>query len=197
MRLEWWHWAGAAALVGVAAYYKGPKMVMIIKGGRQQYALLLTLANKWGPIFGAPASTIMTISKIESDWRPNLKNTNERAMVRGGAWGAMQQTLETAKGHATALKNHSNSLVRATLARWDGTGPGLLNPDINVMFGAYQLGKLTKEFKEFGLVAAAYHQGAAKVRSMLAAKKPIPAELPPFGKQYVTKALTTHKELFA
>jgi len=196
MPLEWYHWAGGALIVG-AAVVKGPEVVATIKSGSQQKGLVVALASKWGPIFGAPLGTIVTISYIESRWRPGSKNTNERAMLRGGAWGLMQQTLDTAKGHAKALASHSNALVKETLKKWDGTGPGLLNPDVNVMFGAYQLGKLTSEFKEFGLVAGAYHQGAAKIRSMLKERKSIPAELPPFGKQYVTEALKRYKELVA
>lgn len=193
-RLEWWHVAGGLALLG-AATYSGGKVVQMVTGctGPSQPTLIRQLASKWGPIFGAPVSTIMAISKIESGWRPKCQNVNARAMTRGGAWGAMAMTLTTAKGIAQRLATHPNASVRATLARWDGTGPGLLDADINVMMGAHELGRLTKEFREFKLVAGAYHQGAGKIRQMLRDKKAIPAELPPFGKLYVSRALEAHK----
>ncbi|MGH7339161.1 MAG: transglycosylase SLT domain-containing protein, partial [Candidatus Rokuibacteriota bacterium] len=102
-----------------------------------------------------------------------------------------------AKDWAPALRKSKDAVVKATVARWNGTGEGLLNPDINVMFGAYFLGRLTKEFGEFKHVAAAYHQGPGTVRKVLAAKQPIPSGLPPKGRAYVASALKAHKELAA
>lgn len=197
--LKWWQ-LGGFALLAVGGASLGPTIVpALIVGctGPRQLGLLTQLARKWGPVFGAPVNTILAISKIESSWRPTCANVNARAMKLGGAWGFMAMTHSTAKSIAAVLRKSTNPLVKQTLAKWDGSGRGLLNPDVNVMLGAYYLGKLTREFKDFKLVAAAYHQGPGRVRKMLAEQKQIPAELPPFGKIYVTRALTAHKEVAA
>lgn len=162
---------------------------IVIERGPQSEALVLSLANKWGPVFGCPVSTIMTICAIESSFHPGTVNLSTRALAVGGAWGLMQTTLDTCKSHVASLKSHPSSEVQRVLRLWDGTGESVArNPELSVMFGAYQLGKLTKEFKTLPLVAAGYHQGAGKVRTMLAANQPIPAELPPKGKEYVAMA---------
>lgn len=159
--------------------------------GKKDEPLCLKLAQKWGPVFGCPVKTLMTIARIESAYRPNCVNVNLRAMALGGAWGFCQMTFTTAKGHAAALAKSTNKDVLATLARaWKGTPTSLLDPDLNVMFACRQLGNATKEFgDDIKLVAGAYHQGAGKIRSMIKAGKSIPAELPPFGKIYVASAL--------
>lgn len=179
---------GAAIAAGVAALAAGGGAARILAGPKQQ-GLALALAQKWGPVFGAPVPLIMTIMDIESSFRPGVKNTNARAMKLGGAWGLMAMTLSTAKSIAAQLRGHANPLVVSTLSRWDGTGPGLLNPDINVMMGAHELGRDYAEFRDPYLTAGAYHQGRGKIRELVKAGKPIPASLPPFGRQYVTDAI--------
>lgn len=160
-------------------------------------ALARTLANKWGAIWGVPAGFVLTIMKIESSFRPGLFNTNDRAMKLGGAWGLMAMTLSTGKGLAPQIQaaaaaptfNAVNRAhVAAALARFNGTGQSLLDADTNACFGAFFLAKLYREFRTLDLVAAAYHQGAGKVREMLKTKKAIPEQLPPFGKEYVARA---------
>lgn len=180
--------AAVALLGGAAAAAAGGGVARVLSGPKQQ-GLILALAQKWGPVFGAPVPLIMTIADIESSFRPGVKNTNARAMKLGGAWGAMAMTLSTAKSVATRLRSHDNPQVTLTLAKWDGTGPGLLNPDVNVMMGAHELGRDYAEFKDPFLAAGAYHQGRGKIRELLKAGRPIPDDLPPFGKQYVTKAI--------
>lgn len=182
---------GLALLGGAAAALAGGGATQIrrVLSGPRQQGLALALAQKWGPIFGAPVPLIMTICDIESSFRPGVSNTNDRAMKLGGAWGLMAMTLSTAKSVAARLRSHANPMVVATLAKWDGTGPGLLNPDVNVMFGAHELGRDFAEFRSPYLAAGAYHQGRGKIRELLKANKPIPASLPPFGRQYVTSAL--------
>jgi soluble lytic murein transglycosylase-like protein len=201
-----WLWLGGGALVAGYVYYETPEggaaierlMTMGYKETPKS-ALARQLAQKWGPVFGAPVDVLMVLAKIESGFRPGLTNLSPRALARGGAWGLVQQTLETAKGHAVALVKHSNTQVRTTLAtKWHGNGSDLLDPDLNMMMAAYQVGKLAKEFgADLPLIAAGYHQGAGKVRAMQKAKKPIPAELPPKGKQYVSMALAAQRLLTA
>ena len=100
-----------------------------------------------------------------------------------------QQTYVTARGHAAQLATVADATVRATMARWKGRPSDLLDPDICAMFAAKQLGELTREFADFPLVAGAYHQGAAKIRAVVAAGGTVPDDLPPLGKIYVTRAI--------
>jgi len=167
-------------------------------------ALARTLANKWGAVWGVPAGFLLTIMKIESSFRPGLFNTNERAMKLGGAWGLMAMTLSTAKGlepqiRAAAAAQTTSAVNRAhilaAVGRFNGTGQSLLDADTNACFGSFFLAKLYREFKTLDLVAAAYHQGAGKVREMQKAKKAIPEQLPPFGKEYVARARVAAKSL--
>jgi len=101
-----------------------------------------------------------------------------------------QQTRNTAAGHAAALASSADPDVQATLRKWTGVGPDLFDTDLCGMFAARQLGQLTAEFgDDIARVAGGYHQGAGKIRSMIAAGEAIPADLPPHGKTYVTRAL--------
>lgn len=153
-------------------------------------AQALAIAQKWGPMFGCPVNTMMIIGAIESGYRPAAGNFSPQGMTRGGAFGMWQQTLYTAHDNAAALARSPDPDVQATLRKWTGKGPDLFDPDLCGMFAAYQLGKLTAEFgDDIKLVAGGYHQGAGKIRQMLAQGRPIPDELPPHGKTYVTRAL--------
>jgi soluble lytic murein transglycosylase-like protein len=182
-RLDWrWIGGGIAAGLGLLALGPGGGYATLTAGPAQQGAILVQ-AQKWGAIFGVPADWILAIAKVESGWRPGAKNlTSAGDVKRGGAWGSMQVTLSTATGLAPSLRSHSNAQVRAAAASWDGTGPGLLDVSLGVLFGTALLGKLKAEFNEFGLVAAAYNRGAGGVRKMLAANKD------PRGVAYAVKA---------
>jgi hypothetical protein len=150
----------------------------------------LDVANKWGPIFGCPVRTLMVIGAIESGYRSGCAELSPRAMALGGAFGVWQQTVNTAAGHARALASSPDPDVQTTLRKWTGRGPDLFDLDLCGMFAARQLGQATAEFgDDVAKVAGAYHQGAGKIRSMIAAGRAIPAELPPHGKTYVTRAL--------
>ncbi len=171
---------GAAAVAAASTHCRGPKQRSLIEG----------LAQKWGPMFGTPVSTIMTICKIESDYRLDCVNWDPRAIPLGGAWGPLQMTRKTADDWAGRLEASPNASVRSVAGRWDGRGATLVaDPELAVMLSTAFLGKLTREFGTFTRVAAAYHQGAGKVRSMIAAGEAIPQELPPKGKIYVAMAL--------
>src|SRR5215831_14013703 len=192
-------WIALAALVGAGVYLSvtsegGPEHLGC--KGPIDRALALQLAHKWGPMFGCPELTLMTIGKIESGWRATCVNLNARATLRGGAWGMFQQTWLTAQGHAKALKTDTRPEVQATLRKWSGEPTALLDADLNCMFAARQLGLLTKHFgDDLKLVAGAYHQGQGKIDQVLAEGKNVPDDLPPKGKIYVSRALAAHEEL--
>ncbi len=176
-----------------------PRPTAFLKGGCKGSGdpdLALAVATKWGPVFGCPTKTLMTIAAIESGYRPGCAELSPRAMARGGAFGMWQQTANTAAGHARALASSPNPDVQATLRKWTGIGSDLFDPDLCGMFAARQLGQATAEFgDDIAKVAGSYHQGSGKIRSMLAAGKAIPAELPPHGKTYVTRALETAAQI--
>lgn len=152
--------------------------------------LALAVAQKWGPIFGCPIKTIMVIGAIETGYRAQASNISPQGMALGGAWGMFQQMRNTAAGHARALASSPDPDVQATLRKWQGRGPDLFDADLCGMFAARQLGQATAEFgDDIAKVSGAYHQGAGKIRSMIAGGKAIPAQLPPHGLTYVTRAL--------
>lgn len=192
-KLSWWIGAAAVAVAGGLGLRElGVIRVSGSKGSAAEGAIAV-LARKWGGVFGVPEAIIMTIASIESSFHPDTVNLSERAVPLGGAWGPLQVTLTTAKGIAKSLAGSSSADVRATLARWDGTGEGLNgldHLDVGVMFGAYYLGKLVKEFgPDIALVSGAYQQGPGKIRQVLAAGGTVPDSLPEHGKAYVTSAL--------
>jgi hypothetical protein len=64
----------------------------------------------------------------------------------------------------------------------------LLDPNLNLILTAWQLGELTNEFGDFGTVTAAYHQGAGAVRKRLDAGEPAVSKKQPKGLAYVAMA---------
>ncbi len=154
------------------------------------------LAVKWGEVFQIPTNHLLAIARIESSYNENAVQRGTRAMGRGGAFGLMQVTLDTAKEIAKTLAKSTNTKVKATLAKWDGTGESLFDADLCMMFGAYYLSGFYKEFgKSFDHVAAAYHQGAQGLRDMIKKGYAIPEKLPPNGKLYVAMARDAMKGL--
>lgn len=125
-----------------------------------------TLVDKWVRIYPAVnPSLVMGIIGNESRFNPDAKNLTGGDLARGGAWGLMQMTLATAQGVAKILPPDQRS-------KWDGTGPGLLNPDVNVMFGVAHLNQLTKALgNDPVLVSAAYNRGLGGVQKMVSTGK--------------------------
>lgn len=163
---------------------------------RPATALAKQLAVKWAGVFGVPVSYVLTIIERESGFNPNSTNMNERAQPKGGAWGLMQETYDTAvddKKHLLRSQFASNPQVRETLAKWDGLPDHLLDPDINVMFGTFHLSTLVREFKTMQNVAAAYHQGAATVRRLLAQDGDL-RNIKPLGRVYVANAMDIYRK---
>jgi Transglycosylase SLT domain len=164
--------------------------------GASDPELAQAVAEKWGPRFGCPVRTLLIIGAIESGYRPACSNISPQGMTLGGAWGMFQQMRNVAAGHARALASSPDPDVQTTLRKWTGAGPDLFDPDLCGLFAARQLGQATAEFgDDIARVAGAYHQGAGKIRSMIAQGRPIPAELPPHGKTYVTRALQVAEKI--
>jgi soluble lytic murein transglycosylase-like protein len=195
-----WLWfLGAAGVATVAAFGRDTPEILasVVTGGHKGTAdpeLVRVLAEKWGPIHACPVYLIRVIARIESGNKPQSLAMYGGVITAGGAWGLMQQALATAKGNVVALKKSSNPDVQAAIARFDGTGTSLYDPDLNVCLGAYQLGHLWGEFGNFLEVAGAYHQGAGKIRAMKAKGLAINAATllasgAPNGSAYVTRAL--------
>lgn len=187
---------GLVAYAFAEAIQFAPKPTIQLRGGRcstkSDPDTALAVAEKWGPVFGCPVRTMMVVGAIESGYRAGCAEVSPRAMVRGGAFGMWQQTLATAVGHGAALRSSPDPDVQATLRKWSGQGSDLYDPDLCGMFAARQLGQATAEFgDDIGRVAGAYHQGSGKIRDMIRRGQAIPAELPPHGKTYVTRALQT------
>lgn len=145
------------------------------------------LANKWAGVFPRVSpETVLTIIGIESSFKSDAVNTNDRAMARGGAWGYMQMTLDTAIDLMPQMPK-----ALAVIGKWNGTGASLLDPDLNVALGTFYLDRLAREFKDFDLTVAAYQQGPGNIRKSMAAglsKAQILERLGEHGKQYVLMA---------
>lgn len=157
--------------------------------------LTFELARKWGSVFGAPVATIMTIVDIESTHNP--RKVNMRAEEKGGAWGLGQQMVDEVDWKLTAiLKQYGkdNAAIRKTSRKWKGTGESLLDPDLNMMLTAWQLGRLHRQFGDFPTVAAAYHQGEGAIRARLAAGEPPVGRQQPKGVAYVAIATSTQRK---
>src|SRR6266705_5161639 len=158
--------------------------------GAKQTELLRTLAAKWTAKFpGVPVAWVLAIGQIESGHRPTCPTLYGRDLLRGGAWGFMQQTYATALGNIRALKLSTDGDVQATLAReWHGAPTDLNNPDLNVMLAVYHLSVLARRYGgDFDKVAAAYNQGTGNVDKALAGMG-VPAGLTAHGQLYVSKA---------
>ena len=163
------YWVGAEARIKVMAH---------------NFNLAKRLATKWAETFNhVTAATVLTICKIESDFNPTAENHNERAEPKGGAWGMMQITLDTARDLIKKVPR-----IFGTVGVWDGSGKSLLDPDLNIMLGTFYLDKLAQEFGgDFDKVVAAYQQGPGTVRKVVAAGN-FPDGLGPNGRTYLDRA---------
>lgn len=151
------------------------------------------LCERWAAIWGVPAVFLLVIGNLESSRVPGDANTTDpRAIGRGGAWGLFGMTLNTAKGLATKAGFRD----KPEISSWDGTGPGLLEPDRNAAFAAGYLRELVSQFNgDFVNVLGAYHSGPGNVANILARGGNVATDLGPFGRQYVAKGLALRAEL--
>lgn len=157
--------------------------------GRWTPEATIVAAKKWTDVFGTPMPTIMSIVDIESAHNPT--KVNMARADKGGAWGLGQQMLDEAPEKIARIVGQYGKIfpeVKATARKWKGKAENLLDPDLNLMLTAWQLGRLHQQFGEFQTVAAAYHQGAGAVRQRLAAGKPAVSRIQPLGMAYVAMA---------
>jgi hypothetical protein len=168
-----------------SAYVSGPPP----RTPRWSPEATLIAARKWNDVFGTPMGTIMSIVDIESAHNP-IKVNMARA-EKGGAWGLGQQMLDEAPEKIARIVARYGRIfpqVRATAKKWKGKPENLLDPDLNLMLTAWQLGKLHATFGDFPTVAAAYHQGSGAVLHRLATGKPAVSRAQPLGLAYVSMA---------
>lgn len=155
--------------------------------------------SKWGPVFDVPLAWLLTIAHLESSHNP--RKINMAAHRKGGAWGLMQQMADEAPYKVKLIRKfygrpgprisaRDAAKVRRTVRKWRGDPKNLLNPDLNMMLAAWQLGRMRRIFKDFPTVIAAYHQGEAAVKRRLQKGRPaISPRLQPKGYAYVQRAI--------
>lgn len=112
----------------------------------------MTLEDQYGPVvrqaFAAVGLLVewgMAIVHVETggSFNPHLVNRGSGDAGRGDAWGLCQMTLETARGLG-----------------YTGSGPGLLEPELNCALAATLCLELRHEFgQDLHDVAAAYNSG--------------------------------------
>lgn len=149
----------------------------------------IVAAKKWTGMFGTPMDTIMSIVDIESAHNP--KKVNMARLEKGGAWGLGQQMLDEAPEKIARIVGQYGRVfpqVRVTAKKFHGKPEDLLDPDLNLMLTAWQLGQLHAKFGDFPTVAAAYHQGAGAVHRRLVSGKPAVSRAQPLGLAYVSMA---------
>jgi len=187
---------GLGVALGAFAFLRGSRLGNAQKAmpsrtrGKGDPNITLEYARKWGPVFMTPVSYIMVIAHIESAHNPRL--VNMAAVKKGGAWGLGQQMADEAGEKVKRILGTWGHLpeVQATAKKWTGNPNDLLDPDLNVMLMAWQLGKAYRKFGSFYLTAAAYHQGEGGISRRLAQGQPaVDPTLQPKGVTYVNRAL--------
>jgi hypothetical protein len=157
--------------------------------------LVMRLSRKWGPVFGAPVGSLMAITWIESMHDP-VKINMARA-DKGGAWGLGQQMADEAEyklGVIWRQYKRRHPELKHIINRYDGTAQSLLDPELNMVLTAWQLGLLTDKLGDFATVAAAYQQGLGAVRSRLDAGKPAVSPRHQEGLLYVERAVAAQDQ---
>jgi soluble lytic murein transglycosylase-like protein len=133
-------------------------------------AAIAPLAAKYATAFNVPPSLLMALCGIESSYVPTVQNVGPVAMAkgRGGAWGLTQILLVT----ATDATNKFPKVAAKWWPKWDKTGPGLKDPNINLAMAAFLLSGLWKRFKDkpgnWYVTGLAWNQGAGGVTKFLA-----------------------------
>lgn len=170
-------------------------------GGRAEAAMkkraerTLSYAEKWAPVFNVPLSWIMALAEMESSHIPTKVNMTARH--KGGAWGLLQQMADEVPYKLKVIRRFYGrrgdkyaKRVRRTLRKWKGNPKALLDPNLNVMLAAWQLGRLNRVFGgDFAKAFAAYHQGEFAVKRRLRKGHPaVDSSKQPKGYAYVKEA---------
>jgi hypothetical protein len=157
--------------------------------------LTFDLACKWGPLFDAPVDTIMAVVATESEHNP--AKINLLRSEKGGAWGLGQQMADETDYKIKILRRRylheaSPALnLQRVIARWKGSPQDLLDPELNMVLTAWQIGRLHRVFDgDFETVVAAYHQGEPAIKLRLQAGKPAIGKRQPRGMLYVSVVLS-------
>lgn len=129
--------------------------------------------QRWADYFGVPIEVVAGVARTESrrpkwpDGYPKATNLTGGDLARGGAWGLCQMTLQTAVGLVLALKKSQPSL-KPYLNRFDGTGPSLFDPDLNVLLACALLKSNFKAMGTWPNAVLAYNRGVGGARKYLA-----------------------------
>lgn len=92
---------------------------------------------------GVPVDLVKGIISVESQWNPDAENLTGGDAARGGSYGLMQMSLETAQGMG-----------------YTGTAEGLKDPTTNLTYGIQFLGwAYTETGGDYVKTAAAYNGG--------------------------------------
>lgn len=162
-------------------------------GGSMPWQTFAALTGRWADVFKVPPVLLWAIATVETRRNPKRVNQSPRAAAKGGAWGLYQVTLDTAKD---LMKRYGPQLAKfPEAARWDGSGPSLLDPGLNSMLGAFYLAGLWHEFGDFATAAGAYQSGPTAVRKVLASGGNVATGLGPQGREYVRRALVARQQL--
>lgn len=116
---------------------------------------------------------------------------------KGGAWGFGQQMADEAPYKLTVIwkqYRRQHPELKRILDRYDGTSGALLDPELNIILTAWQLGLLHSELPDFATVAAAYQQGLGAVKNRLDAGRPAVSPKQPQGVIYVERAVFAHDQ---
>jgi soluble lytic murein transglycosylase-like protein len=154
-------------------------------------AAILPLATKYATAFDVPPSLLMALCGIESSYVPTVSNTSPLAVAkgRGGAWGLTQILLVT----ATDATKKFPKVAAKWWPKWDGTGEGLKDPNVNLAMAAFLLSALWKRFKarpgNWYVTGLSWNQGAGGVEKFLAkgGGKLVPAIMTPGAREYYAR----------
>jgi len=156
-------------------------------------------AQKWGPVFAVPPVWLRTVAFIESSHNPD--KVNMARFDKGGAWGLMQQMADEIDYKIKQIKKTragKTLKVKLTLQKWHGDPQDLLDPDLNMLLAAWQIGRLKARFKKFDTVIAAYHQGEYAVRRRIQQGQPVLSPTShPKGYDYVQRAIVARNHLLS
>lgn len=181
----------ALVAVGIVAAASGraPKGPSGPRLGWEPYRALCSV---WARAWGVPVLVLLVVGVVESGMRPGMTDASERAMKRGGAFGLFGLTGDTAR----SLFARSAELRHVVGRRWNGQeSRGLLDPTVNAAVAAFYLALLWHKFGRVMPTIAAYQQGPVTVAHVLERGGDLSADLPPHGRDYVSRAAAVIREL--
>ena len=138
-------------------------LVLVLLAPKAKAALDPSPYGRWGRKWNIRPRLLRKVAKVESNCNPRATRTVGGDGRRGGAFGLMQVTLATAQDVAERMP--VDAATRANLARFMSDPVGsLLDPDVNIMFGAFYLSQLKRQLGSEILAVGAYNRGAKGIR---------------------------------